>query len=89
MGSDYHQETIIRTFQSLDDFRDTNMNEIGIRGNRIETSFMLDGSILQHVQGICLKSFTLSGMYITDIDAQAMYSFRYCSRHTLHMVLHL
>ena len=75
MGSDYHQETIIRTFQSLDAFRDTNMNEIGIRGNRIETSFMLDGSILQHVQGICLKSFTLSGMYITDIDAQALTTF--------------
>ena len=75
MGSDYHQETIIRTFQSLDAFRDTNMNEIGIRGNQIETSFMLDGSILQHVQSICLKRFTLSGMYITDIDAQALTTF--------------
>jgi hypothetical protein len=55
MGSKYPQETIIRTFQSLDAFRDTNMNEIGIRGNRIETSFMLDGSILQHVQGVSLS----------------------------------
>jgi hypothetical protein len=71
MGSHYQQETIIRTFQSLDAFRDTNMTKLEIHGNNIETSFVLDGSILQYVQRICLKRFILSSMYITDISLQA------------------
>ena len=75
MGSGYHQETIIRTFQSLDAFRDTNMKQLDIRANTIVNSFILDGSILQYVQRICLKRFTLVRMYITDIDAQAFKTF--------------
>ena len=75
MGSHYQQETIIRTFQSLDAFRDTNMTKLEIHENNIETSFVLDGSILQYVQRICLKRFILSSMYITDINVQAFIAF--------------
>jgi Leucine-rich repeat (LRR) protein len=75
MGNNYHQETIIRTFQSLDAFRETNMTQLAIHGSNIETSFVLDGSMLQYVQRICLKHFTLSSMYISDIDAQALRTF--------------
>jgi hypothetical protein len=75
MGINYQQETIIRTFQSLDAFRDTNMTQLAIRDNNMETSFVLDGSILQYVQRICLKHFTLGNMHITDIDEQAFRTF--------------
>ena len=75
MGSNYLQETIIRTFQRLDTFRDTNMKQLEIHENNIETSFVLDGSILQYVQRICLKRFTLDSMSITEIDAQALRTF--------------
>ena len=75
MGINYQQETIIRTFQSLDAFRDTNMTQLAIRDNNMETSFVLDGSILQYVQRICLKHFTLGKMYITAIDEQAFRTF--------------
>ena len=71
MGSNYHQETIIRTFQSLDAFRDTNMTELDIDSNWYETSFILDGNMLQYVQRICLQRFKLRKMYITDIDVTA------------------
>jgi hypothetical protein len=66
MGSNYHQETIIRTFQSLDAFRDTNMTELDIDSNWYETSFILDGNMLQYVQRICLQRFKLRKMYITE-----------------------
>ena len=75
MGSNYPQETIIRTFQSLDAFRDTNMKQLEIRGNNFDNLFILDGSMLQYVQRICLERFTLSSMYITDIDTQAFTTF--------------
>jgi len=75
MGSKYLQEAIIRTFQNLDAFRDTNMTQLEIHANHIETSFKLDGNMLQYVQRIFLKRFSLSRMYITDIDAQAFTTF--------------
>jgi Leucine-rich repeat (LRR) protein len=75
MGSTYPQETIHRTFQSLDAFRDTNMTDLGISGNHLSTTFILDGSMLQYVQRICLKRFTLDNMYINDIDTQAFTTF--------------
>ena len=75
MGSNYLQEAIIRTFQSLEAFRDTNMPQLEIQVNQFETSFKLDGNMLQYVQRICLKIFKLSRMYITDIDAQAFATF--------------
>ena len=59
MGSIYPQETIISTFQSLDTFCETNMTQLEIHANNIETSFKLDGNMLQYVQKLCLKRFTL------------------------------
>ena len=79
MGSRYPQETIIRTFQSLDAFRDKNMTQLDIRENQIETSFKLDGNMLQYVQRICLKRFVLGRMYITDIDTQGFTTFAHYS----------
>jgi hypothetical protein len=80
MGRNYRQEIIIRTFESLDAFRDTNMTQLDINSNRFEASFILNGSMLQYVQRICLKNFTLGNMYITDIDTQAFRTFANYSR---------
>jgi hypothetical protein len=80
MGRNYHQKTIIRTFESLDAFRDTNMTQLDIHSNRFETSFILNGSMLQYVQRICLKHFTLGSMYSTDINTQALTTFANYSR---------
>jgi hypothetical protein len=51
------------------------MTQLDIRENQIETSFKLDGNMLQYVQRICLKRFVLGRMYITDIDTQAFTTF--------------
>lgn len=75
MGNDVHQQTIIKVFQSLDVFQDRNMRELDINSNIFEHTFKLDGSKLQYVQRICLKSFKLRSMYITGIDADAFETF--------------
>ena len=71
MGSKYPQETIIRTFQSLDAFRDTNMTQLEIHANNIETSFKLDGNMLN-----MFKEFVLNvSLCRMHIDGQALRTF--------------
>jgi hypothetical protein len=55
------------------------MTQLDIRENQIETSFKLDGNMLQYVQRICLKRFLLGRMYITDIDTQGFTTFAHYS----------
>jgi hypothetical protein len=62
MGSNYHQETIIRTFQSLDAFRDTNMTELDIDSNWYETSFILDG--VEYFANVLNAVTSISVIYI-------------------------
>jgi hypothetical protein len=51
------------------------MTELDIDSNWYETSFILDGNMLQYVQRICLQRFKLRKMYITDIDVTAFRTF--------------
>jgi hypothetical protein len=75
MGNVVGQQTISKVFQSLDVFRDKNITDLDINSNTFDQSFRLDGSNLQYVQRICLKSFKLRSMYITGIDGYAFITF--------------
>ena len=75
MGNVVGQQTISKVFQSLDVFRDKNITDLDINSNTFDQSFRLDGSHLQYVQRICLKSFKLRSMYITGIDGYAFITF--------------
>ena len=70
-----NQQTLVKVFQSLDVFRDKNMTDLDISSNTFDLSFKLDGSKLQYVQRICLKSFKLRSMYITGMDRNALTTF--------------